>query len=578
MSHEQTSKVKEIGYTKAVDLWSLGCVTVVLLTGGYPFFEAGSGEYSERLASDCNLDVLEKSQSWRDVGARPKAFVKGLLVLDERQRMTAKESLTHEWFTNDAYRTDFEELYRRAIRHWRPRTSKNPIIELVEADNLKCLPFSQPLKTESQKSRKRGPIPFDPPCKSFPRRLHNQAFFPKRKPSPFNNAVSDEVKAAIERNWNFDKSYSSESSVAEEELPTPRSVGLDRGGDDQPTNKLRDERLVPTTIPLPVIISKKPRFQPLRPKNSLTKSYGAGNQSESCSTKLKSRGAVSSTVDSAEKDMTPARKMYSPPGWEKEAHALTSVPNSKAKLTLPTRPMTPRPPKTLSDSNVGLGLSPSTRYSMMTQQSGRYFAGHSSGASTRKPEERVVCVDQQSHPSGRHNFGPAIDSPSRYAKRRANQPLQSFSEATSDKRVLNSELEERADSTQSILNAPRASSYHINAHVRAVRPEAVPIGLRLDPPTRGIGKTLGSRSSDTRKRRSNSIFDFEQDPAPGAPAQSKKARLDQENVNQHGKRISINATFALTKAMFGDKGCTNMQVEKMLGGPSRNDNLYLPRV
>ena len=118
MSHEQTSKVKEIGYTKAVDLWSLGCVTVVLLTGGYPFFEAGSGEYSERLASDCNLDVLEKSQSWRDVGARPKAFVKGLLVLDERQRMTAKESLTHEWFTNDAHRTDFEELYRRAIRHW----------------------------------------------------------------------------------------------------------------------------------------------------------------------------------------------------------------------------------------------------------------------------------------------------------------------------------------------------------------------------------------------------------------------------------------------------------------------------
>jgi hypothetical protein len=100
----------------------------------------------------------------------------------------------------------------------------------------------------------------------------------------------------------------------------------------------------------------------------------------------------------------------------------------------------------------------------------------------------------------------------------------------------------------------------------------------LNPPTRGIGKTLESRSSNTKKRRSNSIFDFEQEPAPGAPAQSKKARLDQENVNQYGKRISINATLALTKAMFGDKGRTNMQAEKMLGGASRNDNLYLPRV
>ena len=90
MSHGQTSKVKEIGYTKAVDLWSLGCVTVVLLTGGYPFFEAGSGEYSERLASDCNLDVLEKSQSWRDVGARPKAFVKGLLSSNGMQYLEQK--------------------------------------------------------------------------------------------------------------------------------------------------------------------------------------------------------------------------------------------------------------------------------------------------------------------------------------------------------------------------------------------------------------------------------------------------------------------------------------------------------
>jgi serine/threonine protein kinase len=527
MSHEQTSKVKEIGYTKAVDLWSLGCVTVVLLTGGYPFFEAGSGEYSERLASDCNLDVLEKSQSWRDVGARPKAFVRGLLVLDERQRMTAEESLTHEWFTNDVHRTDFEELYRRAIRHWRPRMPKDPIIELVEADNLKRLPFSQSLRTESQKSHKRGPIPVDPPCKPFPRHLHNQAFFPKQKPSPFNNTMSDEAKAAIERNWNFDKSYSSESSVAKEELPTPRAVGLGRG-DDQPTNTLQDTRLVP-------IISRKPLFQPLRPKNSLTKSYGEGNQSESCSNKLKSRETVSSTADSAEKDMAPVRKVYSSPTWEKEAHALTSVPNNKAKLKLPIRPMTLRPPKNSSDSNIGLGLSPSIRYSTMTQHSGRCFAGHSSGAGTGKPEERVVCVDQQSHPSDRHNFGQVIDSPSRYAKRRAPHRLQSFSKATSDKRALNSEPEERADSMQSFVNAPQASSYHANAHVCAVRPEAVPVGPRLNPPTRGISKTLGSQSSDTKKRRSNSTFDFEQDPAPGVPVQSKKARLDQEDVNQYGQ-------------------------------------------
>jgi serine/threonine protein kinase len=565
MSRSKASKVKETGYTKAVDLWSLGCVTVVLLTGGHAFFEAESGEYSERLASDCALDGLEKSQSWRDVGARPKAFVKGLLVLDERQRMTAKESLAHEWFTNDAHRTDFEELYRRATRHWRPRMPREPIIELLETDNLEGLSFSQGLGTESQKGLKRGPIPVDPPYKPFPRRLHNQAFFPERKPSPFNKTMSDEVKAAIERNWNFDKSHS-ESSVAEEELPTPRSGGLDRGIDDQPTNKLRDKRLAPVTIPLP-LISKEPRFQPLRPNNSMTKSYGAGNQSEGCSSKLKPRENVPSTADSVEKDMTPAHKVYSHTA-EKEARALTSIPNSKAKPTLPTRPMTPRPPKTLGDSNVGLGLSPPTRYSTMTQHNGRYFAGHNSGPGAGKPEERVVCVDQQSHPSDRHDFGQVMDSPSRYAKRRANHALQSLSEATSNERLLHSESEERVDRTRFLLNAPRASSYHANAHVRAARPEATPIELKLNHPTRAVGKTLGSQSSDTKKRRSSSVFDFEQDTAPGAPAKSKKARLDQEDVKQYSQQVSINATFTLTKATFGDKGCTNTQVGKTLGGAS----------
>jgi serine/threonine protein kinase len=565
MSHNKTSKVKETGYTKAVDLWSLGCVTVVLLTGGYAFFEAESGEYSERLAGDCNLDVLEKSQSWRDVGARPKAFVKGLLVLDERQRMTAKESLAHEWFTNDAHRTDFEELYRRATRHWRPRMPKEPVIELVEADNLESLPFSQGFRTESQKGLKRGPIPVDPPYKPFPRRLHSQAFFPRRKPSPFNKAMSDEVKAAIERNWTFDKSHSSEPSVVEEELPTPRSVGLERGGDDQSTNKLRDKRLVPITI------SKKPRFQPLHPNSSMTKSYGAGSQPESCSNKLKSRENVSSTVDSAEKDMIPVREVCNHTA-EKEAHAL---PNSKVMLTLPTRPMTPRPPKTLSDSSVGLGLSPPTRYSTMTQHSGQYFAGHSSSPGAREPEEGDVCVDQQSHLPDRHNFGQVIDSPSRHAKRLANHPLQSLSEATSNEGLLNSESEERVDSTRFFLNAPRTSSHDANAYVRAARLEATATDLRLNPPTRAVGNTLGSQSFDTKKRRSNSIFDFEQGPAPGAPAKSKKARFDQENVDQ---QTSINATLAPTKATFGDKGCTNTQVEKMLGGVSCNDNFYLPRV
>src|SRR5271170_7726924 len=147
---------KKTGYTKAVDLWALGCVTVVLLTGGYPFVRPGTSQFCERLARECNLDELEQSRCWREVGARPKAFVRELLVLDENKRSTARRSLEHEWFSNDTHRTDFEELYQRTIRHWRPRIAKRPVIEFVDSEELRHLPFLKDLSAFPHTNPKKG--------------------------------------------------------------------------------------------------------------------------------------------------------------------------------------------------------------------------------------------------------------------------------------------------------------------------------------------------------------------------------------------------------------------------------------
>lgn len=114
--HKSTS-----GYTKAVDMWSLGCLTTVLLTGGSPFLNPETMQYSESLSLSANLEMLESDRDWLTVGARAKDFVRRLLVLDETQRMTAKEALAHNWFANRAHRKGFEEVYARAIKGWRPR-------------------------------------------------------------------------------------------------------------------------------------------------------------------------------------------------------------------------------------------------------------------------------------------------------------------------------------------------------------------------------------------------------------------------------------------------------------------------
>lgn len=152
------------GYSKAVDMWSLGCVTVVLLTGSSAFTDPRTCQHSTKLAQNCNLRELERSSEWSEVSARPKAFVGKLLVLDESRRLTANEALEDPWFNNHIHKTDFEELYKRTIRHWQPRVQKKPIVEFMDAQEVKQLQCSQGLLAVERRNRGRaGQIPVEPP-------------------------------------------------------------------------------------------------------------------------------------------------------------------------------------------------------------------------------------------------------------------------------------------------------------------------------------------------------------------------------------------------------------------------------
>ena len=147
-------------------MWSLGCVTVVLLTGSSAFTNPRTGQYSATLAQNCNLRELERSSEWSEVSARPKAFVGKILVLDESRRLTAEESLQDPWFNNHIHKTDFEELYKRTIRHWQPRVQKKPIVEFMDANEVKQLPCSQGLLAVERRNRGRtGQTPVEPPVR-----------------------------------------------------------------------------------------------------------------------------------------------------------------------------------------------------------------------------------------------------------------------------------------------------------------------------------------------------------------------------------------------------------------------------
>ena len=143
--------MKVAGYTKAVDLWSLGCVTGALLTGASPF---NVTEYSRerkstrdailQAAAECKHDRVDFAPEWLNVTHVGKDFVKSLLVLDESARLSAEEALQHRWFSE--HKEAYDLVYHKAIQGWKPLASLPDTVELIEP-----LPKRQP-EEESQVS------------------------------------------------------------------------------------------------------------------------------------------------------------------------------------------------------------------------------------------------------------------------------------------------------------------------------------------------------------------------------------------------------------------------------------------
>lgn len=131
---------KDEGYSKAVDMWSIGCITAAVLTGEVIFSDCRHPEYDENprqvivgLAARCDLSIMdaEYHPAWSEVAAAPKDLIKSLLVLEEDGRLTATEALAHPWFSNECYARDLHDLYLRSIQDWRPRSVDSQLVERI---------------------------------------------------------------------------------------------------------------------------------------------------------------------------------------------------------------------------------------------------------------------------------------------------------------------------------------------------------------------------------------------------------------------------------------------------------------
>ncbi|KAJ2063234.1 hypothetical protein GGI17_001845 [Coemansia sp. S146] len=103
----------KVGYTTAVDCWSLGVMTYAMVSGMLPFSdEDGNPQilFSQILSGELDFSF----PCWRTISPKCQAFIRSLLRVDPSKRMTVDMAFKHQWIAQDEAK--LAKLYAECIR------------------------------------------------------------------------------------------------------------------------------------------------------------------------------------------------------------------------------------------------------------------------------------------------------------------------------------------------------------------------------------------------------------------------------------------------------------------------------
>ncbi|XP_055969289.1 serine/threonine-protein kinase H2 [Sorex fumeus] len=101
-------------YTSAVDMWALGVITYVLLSGFLPFDDENHTRlYRKILKGKPNYTA----EPWPNISHLAKDFIDRLLILEAGHRMSAGQALAHPWVITTAAGCSMKNLQRVISRN-----------------------------------------------------------------------------------------------------------------------------------------------------------------------------------------------------------------------------------------------------------------------------------------------------------------------------------------------------------------------------------------------------------------------------------------------------------------------------
>lgn len=110
-SFSRAATLEQKGYDSKCDLWSLGVIAHIMLTGISPFY----GDGSERsIIQNAKIGKLNfNAKQWEVVADTAKDFVRKLLEVDVNKRLDSHRSLKHPWISKHS--DQLKKIYTKKI-------------------------------------------------------------------------------------------------------------------------------------------------------------------------------------------------------------------------------------------------------------------------------------------------------------------------------------------------------------------------------------------------------------------------------------------------------------------------------
>jgi len=146
-------------YGKAVDVWSIGVISYILLCGYPPFYDENDANlFAQILKGEFEFD----SPYWDDISEEAKDFIRSLMCVNVEHRLTCHTALEHCWITGkqserNIHATVSEQLKKNfAKSRWRKLMHAIVMVHKMQSMTLsshqlipaKCAPLEEANETE----------------------------------------------------------------------------------------------------------------------------------------------------------------------------------------------------------------------------------------------------------------------------------------------------------------------------------------------------------------------------------------------------------------------------------------------